>query len=256
MTRAEAITAVRPGIVQIRFVAPPPDRRMDVLGTGFFVNAEAHVVTALHAIQAAENLRTKFSTGRLKVALAIENMTDTQGNTFRGGFVGVDVDVVARDSRHDLALLKLRENPFRGEVGGVMVLAEGSVPLRVAALRLNVARPNDGAPIAISGFPFGDPVLITNGGWVASSWSYDTEQVRAPDIADRYLADVFANPGNSGGPAYDVPDGAVIGVCIAIRLAPVHGNPDLGYGAGLAQIVPAKYVTMLLDKSGVAWTPR
>jgi S1-C subfamily serine protease len=75
-----------------------------------------------------------------------------------------------------------------------------------------------------------------------------------PDIADAYLADVQANPGNSGGPTYRIADGAVIGVCIETRLTPTYhesGAPASLANAGLTVIRPSRYLTNLILSAGI-----
>src|SRR5438132_584434 len=60
---------------------------------------------------------------------------------------------------------------------------------------LELEIPADGEPIAISGYPLAEPTLVTTSGHIACSWTIHNHQ-------DHYLADVTANPGNSGGPVY------------------------------------------------------
>lgn len=92
-------------------------------------------------------------------------------------------------------------------------------------LRLATERARDGEDIAVSGYPVAEPVLITTTGTVASAWGFDLTQL--PDLAgpvladldDLYLVDATINPGNSGGPVYRTRDGALIGVCLSIRMA-------------------------------------
>ena len=102
------------------------------------------------------------------------------------------------------------------------------VPLPYGKATLNPDRPRDGALVGISGYPFGEPVLVTNSGSMATSWSTDITEMslpvtpfRFPDIADVYLADVEANPGNSGGPVYLTENATVIGMCVGSKRAPI-----------------------------------
>lgn len=184
----------------------------------------------------------------------------------------VGFDIVDEDPRHDLALLKLRRNPFSGERdGGIVIGGEALEPLHgVPSLR--VERPRDGDPVTVSGHPLAETVLITNTGIVASSWGVNVDELPHPEIADltipqmrdTYLADVQTNPGNSGGPVYSSEDGAVVGVLVAGKQTSVllagkepvtlDGTP-LTADAGISLIVPAKYVVEMLERHGVAWTP-
>jgi S1-C subfamily serine protease len=238
------------------------------LGTGFFVDDEAHVVTAQHVIEAARSLPGKFPPGAdvsFGVGLAYPN-----SDNMRANFNVVGFDLVGEDARHDLALVKMRSNPFRGETAGGIVTGDGPLePLHgVPTIRLD--RPRDGDRVAISGYPLGEPVLVTTQGIVASSWSVVVDDlphptipdVTLPGMRDVYLADVQSNPGNSGGPVYSADDGAIVGVLVAGRLtnvlaggAPAEvGGVPLLTNAGLALVIPAKYFSEMLDRNGVSWT--
>jgi S1-C subfamily serine protease len=135
---------------------------------------------------------------------------------------------------------------------------------------LRAERPRDGEAIAVSGYPLGEPVLVTNTGVVASSWSVALDEVphpslpgvTSPELRDVYLADVQTNPGNSGGPVYSAADGSIIGVLVAGRLTNVlaGGEPVLAdelpvvADAGLSIVVPIKYAVEMLNKHGVSWS--
>lgn len=80
-----------------------------------------------------------------------------------------------------------------------------------------------------------EPVLVTTSGHIASAWSVDFKDALVSDgeggyvpvdIADRYLADVQTNPGNSGGPAFALLDGTVVGMLVQTRLASLEGLPN------------------------------
>jgi hypothetical protein len=101
---------------------------------------------------------------------------------------------------------------------------------------------------------------------MASVWAFNTEEVPIPgapegflmpNIADTYLADTQANPGNSGGPVYLVDTAGVIGVCIATKPAPIFdqsgdsasiGDTKLFYSSGLTVVVPSRYVLELIER--------
>lgn len=72
---------------------------------------------------------------------------------------------------------------------------------------------------------------------------------------DRYLGDLRANHGNSGGPVYSISTGKVIGICDAFVGAPVETTVilpvGLSYNSGLAVIIPIKYAIDLLKKHGL-----
>jgi S1-C subfamily serine protease len=280
MDLSQAVEIIRPSIVQIGLTAVEVlDARGNgikqqwlhhLLGTGFLVSSEGHVITANHLIGHGRELITKIQarSKHLLVGLALPNTEKMRGN-----FTNVVFHVVDTDALHDLALLKLAQNPFKGEVRSGFVIGGKEIQLLFGTVTLNCKRPKDGAAIGISGYPLGLPVLVTNAGHMATVWSFDIQEVplggappewyRKTEVADTYLADVQANPGNSGGPAYLADNGTVIGVCIRIRLAPVcnqHGDSasidqqQLLYSSGLTEVVPAQYVTDLLRKNNVYYS--
>jgi len=238
------------------------------LGTGFIVNSGGYVITARHVVKDIGQLMDYFKeagTKQLYVGLAIPNTENVRGN-----FSVVQFDVVDEDELHDLALLRLRKNPFEGEVGSMFGNKELS--LVVDTVTLNQNRPKDGAAVGISGYPLSEPVLVTNAGWMATSWAFETKEVPVPgapdwfyhlEIADSYLADVQANPSNSGAPVYLIDEGTVIGVCVASKLVPIvdqQGNvvtingQQLRYLSGLTMVVPSSYVIDLLKKHSLNWS--
>jgi S1-C subfamily serine protease len=238
----EAIRVARPTVVQVR-------NAEQVLGTGFFVSDDGIVATARHVVEGQDSLL---------VGLA---QPDTEN--MRANFTLVGSNVLAQSERHDLALLRMRANPFQGQVSSGMVIDDEAIPLLFGVTQLDSARPEDGEPIAISGYPLSNPVLVTTSGGVASAWSYDMAEVaipgrpegfKMPDIADLLLADVQANPGNSGGPVYRVADAAVLGVCIEVQGSPVWGDGGplpVASNAGLTVARPARYVVELMTTAGV-----
>jgi S1-C subfamily serine protease len=231
------------------------------------VNQDGYVVTALHVVSAFQEFEIE-GRKRLFVALAAPNSENIRGN-----FGLVEFDIVDEDARHDLVLLKLKRNPFKGEMGKFMKVGDKEIEYAHKAAMLSPGRPREGEAIAVSGYPLSSTVLITTSGNLASSWSYDIAEVQIPgapawfrksDIADSYLADVHVNGGNSGGPVYSVENGRVIGVCVAFDMAPVlYGdgrkeaarieNRPVFYNSGLSIVVPIRYVIDLLKKHNLRW---
>jgi S1-C subfamily serine protease len=254
-----AIKAISPGVVQIRGTSDP--MQIHPLGTGLLVNDHAFVVTAKHVIEGARKLRAHVPSLSVGVGLAHANTENMRAN-----FTVVGFDLVAENERHDLALLRLRQNPFRGEVGTGIVIGDQAVQLPHGVVTLDSDRPHDGEMVASTGYPLTNAVLITSVGHVASAWASDIKEMpipgvpgrTMPDVADAYVVDMEVNPGNSGGPVYAVESGPVIGVCVASQLAPVRfmdtGDPaavdgrSLSYSSGLTIVVPARYVAEMLER--------
>jgi S1-C subfamily serine protease len=118
--------------------------------------------------------------------------------------------------------------------------------------------PRDGEAIAVSGYPLEHPALITTSGIVASAFSIDVAEredpacprMTIPDVADAYVADVAANPGNSGGPVYLEESGEVISVCVSFRIATAEaeGVDPFSYNSGLTTVVPFRYAAEVLAR--------
>jgi S1-C subfamily serine protease len=189
--------------------------------------------------------------------------------SIRASFALAECEVVEEDVRHDIALLKMNQNPFTGGMGAFIKTPGGTIDYPHKVAILSPDRPRDGERIAVSGYPLSNTVLITTSGYLASSWSEETEEIqipgapanfRMPDTIDMYLADMHVNPGNSGGPVYSVEHSAVIGVCVSYQTAPVTGSnvgpgaQSLFFNSGLANIVPVRYVIDLLKKHNLKWT--
>jgi S1-C subfamily serine protease len=109
------------------------------------------------------------------------------------------------------------------------------------------------------GYPLMESVLVTTAGHITSAWSLDFWDALVPDgqggylpadIADRYLADVQTNPGNSGGPAVALSDGAVIGMLVATRIARMNGVPN-ATSADLGVLIPSVAIVDFAARNGV-----
>ena len=258
MDLATAIKRVQPGIVQITLLAhgfarrgtiPQPTNLTRALGTGFVISLEGYVVTANHVVEEGfkilESIQSEIKT--LSIGFAYPNTQQMRGN-----FTLMDFDLIETDKIHDIALLK----PKSKEIPPMF----GNAPsLKLEPVILNLDRPEDGVAIGISGYPLNQSVLVTNGGFMATSWAFELQELKSPgtpefyrklDIADSYLADINVNPGNSGGPVYLASDGSVIGVCVAYLPTTVRddkgGVTNYYYNTGLAVVVPSRYVSDLL----------
>jgi S1-C subfamily serine protease len=283
MNLPEATEFLRPSVVQLTLsldqlsssaaVAFGGKFFLDLpLGTGFFVNEDGYVVTARHVVKAFENLRIE-GRKRLLVGMAGPNLENFRGISMRASFNLIEFDVLDEDARHDLVLLKLKRNPFKGETGIFVQAGDEKIEWLHKVAILAPGRPQDGEAIAVSGYPLRSTVLVTTSGNLASSWSYEVQEIqipgapvgfRKPDVADSYLADVRVNGGNSGGPVYSVESARVIGVCVSSPAVSVqYGNGDqepvtiggrpLLYNSGLSNVVPIGYVIDMLRKHNLKW---
>ena len=251
MDRTQAIDLIRPAIVQIVVLSSTGVRVP--IGTGFFVNQDGYVVTADHVLRGGAQIAQKRGFPHFQFALGVAR---ENSETVGAVFILTYADIVGRNPRRDLAILRLRRNPFRGEMRSGFVISGREIPLPLGEVEFDPRQPRDGTAIAVSGFPFAEPVLVTNGGWIGAGW--DMEERVSPDptwfpgattshYEDAFIADFAADPGNSGGPVYLIDGASVVGVCVAGRG---------GRGTGLMITVPARNVIDLLKKHGVAWKER
>jgi S1-C subfamily serine protease len=282
MNLPQAIDRIRPCVLQIVVMALhlSEELRSKVgtsflsipMGTGFLVNSEGYVITANHVIDESKKLLRDDSWLQAKRKSIQIGLALPLTENFRGNFHLVDSDLIDVDTTHDLALLKLKQNPFKGEVHLGVSLSGKEIPNAVNTATLSLDRPQDGDAIALSGYPLSNPVLITKGGWVATSWSYDRALKQVPGAPpgfvfpyigdDTYLADIEVNPGNSGGPVYLVSNAKVIGMAVAMQRTsvtvtdeegkeiPIKG-PRFWYSSGLTVVTPARYIDDLLKKNGI-----
>ena len=272
MTLSEAIESVRGAIVQVSLFAFDREGNYrerwgksflaEPIGTGFLVNEDGIVVTANHVLLQGRRAIAALPDARLQIGFPQPN-----SDNMRGNFTTVGYDVLLQDDLHDVAVVKVQQNPFQGEVRSGIRIGDTDLPMSFSTVRLDPARPVDGTPIAVSGYPLSSSVLVSTSGHVASSWGFEIKEVEVPnartgftmpEVSDAYIGDVEVNGGNSGGPVYRVKDGAVIGVCVAVRTAPVINSAgesiqNVVFTTGLSIIVPVRYVVEGLEKVGASW---
>jgi len=241
-----------------------------VCGSGFIVNDQGYVLTALHVVEGFESTTTvkipqgervnlyPLGVGRMVAGIALH--VDSPSVQIRESTFDIQMTVIDRDKKHDVALLKMVRNPFRNMGDPPLVLTRServNSPVPGVAT-FDVARPSEGEAIAISGFPLYELAMKTNSGTVASSWATDKRQNATP-LVDSYVTDIQVNQGDSGAPVYSIAKGAVIGLCDSFTpaLVSVHDQDhapatvdgkELEYNSGLANVIPAKYLVQLITR--------
>ena len=261
MDLTTAIKRVQPSIVQINFQAHGSPQggtmtqRINLnkpLGTGFVISPEGYIITANHVMKegfkALESFKSEIK--KLSIGFAYPNTQEMRAN-----FTHMDFDLIEADKIHDIALLKLKSTKIPPMFGNLP-------PLKLTPVILNRDRPEDGVAIGISGYPLYQTVLVTSGGFMATSWAFELKELKLPGTpefyrklnrADAYLADISVNPGNSGGPVYLASDGSVIGVCVANLQTNIKDDKgdivkNRYYNSGLAFVEPSRYVCDLLKR--------
>lgn len=175
------------------------ERRSKSLGTGFIVDPSGMIVTNAHVVQGADDIRVRLADDR-----------------------EFDAKVIGKDSKLDLALLKL-ENAS-GLAAAVMGDSDG---LRV------------GDWVIAIGNPFGLGHTVTLGITSAKGRS-----IGAGPYDDFIQTDASINPGNSGGPLFNL-KGEVVGIPTAIR----QNAQGIGFAVpvnALKEVLP-----QLRDRGGV-----
>jgi serine protease Do len=158
----------------------PEDQQTGSLGTGFIIDAEGLILTNYHVIeQAAENQAVDI----------VVTLKDKRQFGAR---------ILGKDSKTDIALLKLQEKP-------------GKVPSSITPAKIGDSdKVRIGEPVVAIGNPFGLDYSVSAG--IISSKNRNIGQ----GPFDNYLqTDAAINPGNSGGPLFNT-KGEVIGINSAI----------------------------------------
>jgi Do/DeqQ family serine protease len=173
----------------------PSQRLQRSLGSGVIVDPSGLLITNYHVIANADEV---------KVALADRRE--------------FDCDIILKDERTDLAILKLRdaEGPFP-----VVPFAD-SDGLEVGDLVLAI------------GDPFGVGQTVTSG--IVSALA--RTQVGISDYQFFIQTDAAINPGNSGGPLIDM-DGRLVGINTAI-FSPSGGSNGIGFA------IPSNMVSVVV----------
>lgn len=199
-------------------------------GTGFVVGDGLDVITNAHVVPATP------ADGKMEQLGIV--LPDGEGVRFR------PAELVARDTEHDLAHLRLSGTPLPAlELGDSDAVQEGQelaltgFPLAMA-LGLHAAT-HRATLAAIT--PIVRPSL--------GARSLDPRQIAALQRVpfNIFQLDGTAYPGNSGSPVYDPATGKVVGVINAVF---VKGLKETAITApsGITYAIPANYVRDLLQK--------
>lgn len=225
----ETLKQIKPSIVGIGLHTPTGRQKNVLSGSGFIVDDGLTVVTNSHV------LPEKLDESLLqKIAVFVGS-----GKTAKVRFASV----VARSTEHDLAILKIHDDPLPA-----MKLASEDLI-------------DEGYSIAFTGFPIG-AVLglypVTHRGIIAAITptvipAADSRQInlkmlkrmRNPYLV--YQLDATAYPGNSGSAMYDENNGEVLGVINKVFVQDTKEGV-LAKPSGITYAIPVKYVHHLLKK--------
>lgn len=220
----ERIKASVVGVGTYQATRRPPNQ---LLGTGFVIAPGNLVVTNAHVIDVELDTAHRE---QLVVYIGQGRRPERR-----------EASILARDKRHDLAVLRVGGDPLPA-----MQLATDELP-------------PEGTAIAFTGFPLG-AVLglypVTHRGIISALTpiiepAMTSRQISASDVKflrDPYRVlqlDTIAYPGNSGSAVYRVSDGAVVGV---INKVFVKGTKEdaLSNPSAITYAIPVRYVRPLL----------
>lgn len=264
MDLPEAIDKIRPVVLQFS-VEPKGTNEPRPFGSGFVLDKLGHIATAAHVVRDAERLVTEGH--QVTIGFAFENFENkdlgTAKLTLTNAFYHIGAVPLAVDDTNDVAVLRMTPNLFDDPPPSLFKFGDAPSPVPLCEpCCTSHDRPRDGELVAVSGYPLSSPTLITTAGNLASGWASQTCRIQnGTEVttvnANVYLADISVNPGNSGGPAYRLQDGCVIGVCSAYRTAPLmfmdsKGGQALidarpvGINSGLCVVAPISNVANLL----------
>ena len=229
----ETIRQVKPSIVGVgtfQEITRPPSK---LLGTGFLVVDNRHIITNSHVLP--KSLRVSR-------------------REFYCVFVGkgrnasiVRVEVVMRDDVHDLALLR----------------AEKPINSKPMTLRPAADLP-EGEQVAFTGFPIGTVLglhPVTHRGIISAKTPIVIPQAtpkrldpkmikRLREAFEVYQLDATAYPGNSGSPLYDPANGQVVGIVSSVFVKSSK-EKALSDPSGITYAIPIDYAIQMLEKAGL-----
>jgi S1-C subfamily serine protease len=225
---ADAVEAIKPGVVGVGVFNPTGSPRGSLLGTGFAVLDGLYVVSCAHVFA------RELDPAR-KETYAVFVGRDRQMNVRTAR-------VVALDKARDLALLKIEGTPL-------------------PTLKLGDSdRVREGWQLYFTGYPIGSVLGLnpsTHRAGLAAIIPVFTPLPRAADLNARtvkqaqdaykvFELDAIAYPGNSGSPVWHPETGEVLGVVNSVY---VKGAKEaaLATPSGLSYAIPVAYVHRLLE---------
>lgn len=227
-----------------------------LIGTGFIVNNDGYVITAGHNIDMGELYieQAQADVGELGLVIppppGITGGSDPPQPQRANHF-----EVVARDDKHDLALLKIKMTtdivPSIGETLQAVYYDNfyGTLNVGNARFTKNISQ---NISIAVTGYTSDQFVTETRTGQVTSKelTNIIDSRLTVPSssvsysIADYFNTDINSTPGLSGSPVYSTRNGDIMGICINL-IQDESGN------SGITAIIPSRYILSLLESNNV-----
>lgn len=219
-----AIQQAKRYVVPIACFGQNPDTKepylISIEGTGFFVSADGDVVTAGHV---GRNL---FSTPRIPSCPFPGIYVPVKGWDIWTASVDIRIIPIAKcfqSGDADVAICKTAANPFTLD----------SIKTKPRTAELETVIPEDGTPIAFTGFPLNFVQPITSQG-IVGTYRSANEKVGPQEL----VVDKNAWPGASGSPVYTA-NGKVIGMIVQ------RGSNE---ASGLAFAIPSRILVRILGE--------
>lgn len=226
---ADMISRVKPSLVVVGTFNKLKSPAFNMRGTGFVVGDGTLIATNAHVVPEMAG----GESGQDTLMILARHGTETRPHP---------VQLVARDSAHDLAILRLSGSPLPALVLG----ASDAV--------------REGQAVAFSGFPIGGALgfsPVTHRGIVSSITPIALPIGNASQLKDKsirrlrsgafpiFQLDATAYPGNSGGPLFDTDSGEVIGV---LNMVFVKSTKEalLEKPSGISYAIPIRHLVDLL----------
>ncbi len=222
----EVISQTKKAIVAVGTFMQKRSPRGVFLGTGFAIGDGSLIVTNEHVLAKYIDKKNR------EVNAVFFNQNDQLKMQ--------QVQIVARDKKHDIAILKL---------------LSGTLP----TLKISDKKIREGDSIAFTGYPIG-MVLglfpVTHTGIVSAISPVAIPMINSKHLNakilkrlrepyDIYQLDATAYPGNSGSPVYEIETGNVIGIINKVFVKESKEN-ILAKPSGITYAIPIKYLNELL----------
>lgn len=231
---AQTIAQVKPSVIAIGTFLKTRSPSIQFVGTGFVVADGRHVITNAHTV--ANPLDAEKKEARI---VLVSRDGEPQAR---------EAELLAIDTEHDVALLKIHGEPL-------------------PAMKLgDSASVREGQMLAFTGFPIGMVLGFhpaTHRAMVSAITPVALPGITARQLHPRTISrirdsvysvfqlDATAYPGNSGSPLYDPADGTVYGI---INKVFVQGTREsaIGQPSGITYAIPGRYIRELLQRGKVA----
>jgi S1-C subfamily serine protease len=220
------------------------------IGTGVIVNNDGYVITAGHLIDAGQQYIQQSQSEIKKLGIIIVGPSAGVAPLYQ---LTNDFDVIARDEKHDLALLRIKMTQSmtpEGEMESFIHYIygiDGTLDVGDTPFTTNISQ---NSPIAITGYTSAQLTLETKDGKVTSAQIPDINNsiisVATGNItynfADYYQTDIASNFIFSGSPVYSTQNEKVIGIAIS-------SSQNESGNSGTVDIIPSKYILALLKSN-------